>query len=313
MNCVFAVVISLFFGNSAALCSTGVPGEVVVVAPPAPNEVAFDAPPPLVYAEPNVAVVENADTPVYYFDDSYWSVRNGSWYRAEHWDSPWVSVAPDGVPGVIYRDDPSRYRRYRGPAEERRWREPQDYRDADRSEYRSPEQWGRGDERSQWNQWNQRDRRAAETHPQATEDRSRGGQRDQRTPPQIQQAAPPRVTQARPSFSSPQAPRTLTPGLRPFTQAKPAERIPSAMPRNPSSVPTPAAGPPIRRPVVPLTRPSTTVAPALRPITPSPTTRERTVNPTSKARPPSTVAPSPQKVAPRPKTPAPQVGKKKAL
>src|SRR4051794_30773720 len=61
----------------------------------------YSEPPELVSIEPDVYVVEDAEYPVYFTGDAYWSYRGGVWYEAPYWDAPWVEVSYGIVPANL--------------------------------------------------------------------------------------------------------------------------------------------------------------------------------------------------------------------
>jgi hypothetical protein len=85
--------------------NTGQVGGDTQVAGYVDGPAAFAAPPPLVEVDSDVSVVEDDDVPVYYSGGYYWNYRDDGWYRAQYWDSPWVSVDVGYVPGTLAHRD----------------------------------------------------------------------------------------------------------------------------------------------------------------------------------------------------------------
>lgn len=77
--------------------------------------VVYEEPPPLVAIEPNVYVVRDYDTAVYYVGGAYWRYEGGVWYRAHAWNRGWVSVSFDVVPRTIVHREHRHYIHYKGP------------------------------------------------------------------------------------------------------------------------------------------------------------------------------------------------------
>ena len=124
-------------GSATAGCAATAQGQAGVYADVTYEEpavvvyqdtVTFREPPPLVEVEADFYVVENADVPIYYHSGVYWYVRGGPWYRASHWDEPWVSVSVSVVPTDVVHRDHRHYVRYQRPRSARVWREPPDRR-----------------------------------------------------------------------------------------------------------------------------------------------------------------------------------------
>lgn len=73
----------------------------------------------LVWIAPGIWVVEDYPYSVYYYDDYYWRVIDGAWYRSPYYTGGWVRIGYAPRPIVrVYR--PRRYRHYRAPARARR-------------------------------------------------------------------------------------------------------------------------------------------------------------------------------------------------
>ncbi|MGE0549980.1 MAG: hypothetical protein AB7O24_22850 [Kofleriaceae bacterium] len=102
--------------------------------------------PDLVYVQPGVQVVANADYPVYYANDYYWMYDRGYWYRSPYYTGGWEYATPPYVIRSI--DRPTIYRRYRDYSPHRRIHIDRydrvrtgyyrDYRRDDRHRYRTP-------------------------------------------------------------------------------------------------------------------------------------------------------------------------------
>lgn len=67
--------------------------------------------PELIWLEPELAVVADADEPVFYARDAYWLYRGGAWYRSTSLDGGWVRRTPPASLATL--DRPETYARYR--------------------------------------------------------------------------------------------------------------------------------------------------------------------------------------------------------
>lgn len=76
--------------------------------------ISFQAPPPLVVAEPGVQVVADSDDEVFFVDNWFWHRRGGSWFRTRTHTGGWANVDSRSVPQVLIRLPVGRYRRWRG-------------------------------------------------------------------------------------------------------------------------------------------------------------------------------------------------------
>lgn len=93
--------------GAVTLSSGCIVGAEVEATAPAPHR--------LVWVGPGLWVVESWDEPVFYFDDLYWTIRGGYWYRSDYYTDGWVRARV--VPPRITRiRRPRRYVRYRAPA-----------------------------------------------------------------------------------------------------------------------------------------------------------------------------------------------------
>jgi hypothetical protein len=73
------------------------------------------SPPPMVYIDAEVQVIENYPEPVFYSSNYYWRYDSGAWYRSQNHTRGWARV--EVVPVQIRRiEHPSVYVRYRGNA-----------------------------------------------------------------------------------------------------------------------------------------------------------------------------------------------------
>jgi hypothetical protein len=120
-------ILALVCASAGACATVDSQGGGTFVAAPGENTTAFAEPPELVYVDTGIAVVENSDVPVYYADDTYWSNQEGTWYRADYWDSPWVAVDVADVPAIFGYRDARLYRHYHGRPGDHRWREPREH------------------------------------------------------------------------------------------------------------------------------------------------------------------------------------------
>lgn len=101
-----SLIASLLFAAIAGCTGTGT-GSV--------SYSASVSPPPLVYINADVQVIEDYDQPVFYSENLYWRYDNGVWYRSQYHTRGWVRVTV--VPAQIRRiDRPTAYVRYRGTA-----------------------------------------------------------------------------------------------------------------------------------------------------------------------------------------------------
>ena len=75
--------------------------------------VVFPAPPPLVVVEPGVQVVPDLDDEVFFVDDCYWHRRDGRWFKTKNHKGGWVVVDAPGVPPVLVRQTPGKWRRFK--------------------------------------------------------------------------------------------------------------------------------------------------------------------------------------------------------
>jgi hypothetical protein len=75
----------------------------------------FEAPPPLVYVQPGVQVVQDSDEEVYVVNNVYWVRRGDNWYRSNDHRGHWVVAQARAVPVQVVRMPPGQYRRYHGP------------------------------------------------------------------------------------------------------------------------------------------------------------------------------------------------------
>jgi hypothetical protein len=96
---------SLLFVALAGGCTTTGTGSAMFTADVAP--------PPLVYVDADVQVIEDYDEPVFYSSNMYWRFDNGVWYRSRYHTRDWVRV--EVVPAQIRRiDRPQAYVHFRG-------------------------------------------------------------------------------------------------------------------------------------------------------------------------------------------------------
>ena len=93
---------------SASLSAACAPSEVRVTARAEPAR--------LVLIAPGIWVVENYPYSVFYVDGSYWTYRDGSWYRSDWYADGFMRVEVALVPAaVIHIRQPRTYARYRAP------------------------------------------------------------------------------------------------------------------------------------------------------------------------------------------------------
>jgi hypothetical protein len=78
--------------------------------------VVFVGTPTLVAIDSGVWVVRDADRPVYYVEDNYWVVRDGTWYRSRSYEGGWVMIEASVVPSVIVTRNHTTYVHYKGEA-----------------------------------------------------------------------------------------------------------------------------------------------------------------------------------------------------
>ncbi len=70
--------------------------------------------PDLVTVQPGVAVVADADAPLFYSDGYYWLYRNGYWARSPSYHGGFARIDYHYVPArVRYIDHPEHYAHYR--------------------------------------------------------------------------------------------------------------------------------------------------------------------------------------------------------
>ncbi len=136
--------------------SVGVPA----IAIPAPPRVVFEAP-PLFLAPPNLGFYIGVDMPhdIVFISGSYYLFQGNGWYRARHYNGPWVSVRHDRLPRSIrnhridkirdyrereyrsYQHEHEHYRgrHYRPDKEEKEYRKEQHRRDKEEKRYEKEE------------------------------------------------------------------------------------------------------------------------------------------------------------------------------
>jgi hypothetical protein len=74
------------------------------------------APPPLVYIDSDVQVIEDYQEPIFYSSSYYWRYDGGTWYRSTRHNGGWARVSV-GVPAPILRiQTPSAYVHFHGQA-----------------------------------------------------------------------------------------------------------------------------------------------------------------------------------------------------
>jgi len=102
------------------------PPPPVVVAPVpsvvlTPPSITFAAPPPLVIVPgtPTVQYVSSGPHNVFVFGGRYYSIHNGSWFHAGHYNGPWKHIKTEkvpapviGVPVAYYRVPPGHARKH---------------------------------------------------------------------------------------------------------------------------------------------------------------------------------------------------------
>lgn len=76
------------------------PAPAIVLTPPS---ITFAAPPPLVVVPgtPTVQYVSSGPHNVFVFGGRYYSVHNGSWFHAGHYNGPWKHIKTEKVPGPV--------------------------------------------------------------------------------------------------------------------------------------------------------------------------------------------------------------------
>jgi hypothetical protein len=78
--------------------------------------VVFVGTPTLVAIDGGIWVVRDSDRAVYYVDDQYWVIRDGTWYRSRSYESGWTVVEVTVVPQSIVKRDHTTYVHYKGEA-----------------------------------------------------------------------------------------------------------------------------------------------------------------------------------------------------
>jgi hypothetical protein len=76
----------------------------------------FTTEPTLVTVEPGVYVVQDADYPTYYIDDTYWVFRDNIWYRSTTYEGGWVVAEVNVVPPRIVSRDHKMFVHYHAAA-----------------------------------------------------------------------------------------------------------------------------------------------------------------------------------------------------
>jgi hypothetical protein len=68
----------------------------------------------LVAIDSGVWVVRDAEQPIYYVDNFYYTYRDNEWYRSPTYTGGWVNIDIHTVPNTIVARDHDQYRHYRG-------------------------------------------------------------------------------------------------------------------------------------------------------------------------------------------------------
>ena len=229
---------------------------------------AFDEPPPLLHADPDVYVAENADEPVYYVDGSYWRESDDEWSRADYWDTPWMVVSLWDVPDAIVHRHHDSFRHFHGDARTHRWREPRDHASSDLDRFHSGTHQASTarDAASDVGPWPHAPVQTLSEPGLRTGDPTRAQPQPDRElthpPREVAPLPPRRVIHATPPAEAPSPPMALPPPEHP----RPQEPVPAS---RPLPAPQPLPGPPAHPPAPPPTPPAPPPPPPPAPVPPS--------------------------------------------